>query len=116
MAIGLFYTMFYNSWQLSLSLIIVTPIVIALITFISVKFRKLAKSMQNSMGNVTMSVEQMLKGHREIIVFGAQEEESKNFEKVNNKFRRDGMRLVSVSALSTLPKRDGSMSNIIFNF
>ena len=98
---GLFYTMFYNSWQLSLSLIIVTPIVIGLITFISVKFRKLAKGMQNSMSDVTMSVEQMLKGYREIIVFGAQEEESKNFEKVNNKFRRDGMRLVSISALST---------------
>jgi ABC-type multidrug transport system, ATPase and permease components len=57
--------------------------------------------MQNSMGNLTMSIEQMLKGHREIIVFGAQEEESKNFEKVSNKFRRDGMRLVSISALST---------------
>lgn len=98
---GLFYTMFYNSWQLSLSLIIITPIVIALITFISVRFRKLAKNMQNSMGNVTMSVEQMLKGHREIIIFGAQEEESKHFEKVSNKFRRDGMRLVSISALST---------------
>ena len=98
---GLFYTMFYNSWQLSLSLVIITPLVIGLITFISVKFRKLAKNMQNSMGNVTMSVEQMLKGHREIIVFGAQEEESKNFEKVNNKFRRDGMRLTSISALST---------------
>ena len=98
---GLFYTMFYNSWQLSLSLIIITPIVIALITFISVRFRRLAKNMQNSMGNLTMSIEQMLKGHREIIVFGAQEEESKNFEKVSNKFRRDGMRLVSISALST---------------
>lgn len=98
---GLFYTMFYNSWQLSLSLLIITPIVIGLISFVSIKFRKLAKAMQNSMGNLTMSVEQMLKGHREIIVFGAQEEESKNFEKVSNKFRRDGMRLVSVSALST---------------
>lgn len=98
---GLFYTMFNNSWQLSLSLIIITPVVIGLITFISVRFRKLAKNMQNSMGNVTMSVEQMLKGHREIIVFGAQEEESRNFQKVNNKFRRDGMRLTSVSALST---------------
>ena len=98
---GLFYTMFYNSWQLSLSLIIITPIVIALITYISVRFRRLAKNMQNSMGNVTMSVEQMLKGHREIIIFGAQDEESKNFEKVSNKFRRDGMRLVSISALST---------------
>ena len=98
---GLFYTMFINSWELSLSLIIITPIVVGLITFISVKFRKLAKNMQNSMGGVTMSVEQMLKGHREIILFGAQDEESKNFNKVNNKFRRDGMRLVSISALST---------------
>ena len=98
---GLFYTMFYNSWQLSLSLLIFTPIVIGLISFVSIKFRKLAKAMQNSMGNLTMSVEQMLKGHREIIVFGAQDEESKNFEKVSNKFRRDGMRLASVSALST---------------
>ncbi|MDF7671503.1 lipid A export permease/ATP-binding protein MsbA [Orbaceae bacterium ESL0721] len=99
--IGLFYTMFYNSWQLSLSLIIITPIVIGLITFISIKFRKLAKKMQNSMGNITMSIEQMLKGYREIIIFGAQNEESKNFEKVSNRFRRDNMRLVSISALST---------------
>ena len=57
--------------------------------------------MQNSMGNVTMSVEQMLKGYREIIIFGAQEEENRNFEKLSNKFRRDNMRLVSISALST---------------
>ena len=98
---GLFYTMFSNSWQLSLSLIFITPVVIGLITFVSIKFRKMAKNMQNSMGNVTMSVEQMLKGHREIILFGAQDEESTNFEKVSNKFRRDTMRLVSISALST---------------
>lgn len=99
--VGLFYTMFSSSWQLSLSLIIITPVVIGLITYISVKFRKLAKNMQNSMGDVTMSIEQMLKGHREIIVFNAQDEESKNFAKASNKFRRDGMRLVSISALAT---------------
>ena len=98
---GLFYTMFINSWQLSLSLIVITPIVIGLITFVSIKFRKMAKTMQNSMGNVTMSVEQMLKGHREIILFGAQDEESNHFAKVSNRFRRDTMRLVSISALST---------------
>ena len=98
---GLFYTMFINSWQLSLSLIFITPIVIGLISFVSIKFRKMAKNMQNSMGNVTMSVEQMLKGHREIILFGAQDEESNHFAKVSNKFRRDTMRLVSISALST---------------
>ena len=98
---GLFYTMFINSWQLSLSLIFITPIVIGLITFVSIKFRKMAKTMQNSMGNVTLSVEQMLKGHKEIILFGAQDEESNHFAKVSNRFRRDTMRLVSISALST---------------
>lgn len=99
--LGLFYTMFSNSWQLSLSLIIITPIVVGLISFVSIKFRKLAKKMQNSMGDVTMSVEQMLKGHREIILFGTQDKESIIFDKVSNKFRRDTMRLVSISALST---------------
>ena len=99
--VGLFYTMFSNSWQLSLSLVFITPVVVSLITFVSIRFRRMAKNMQNSMGNVTMSVEQMLKGHREIILFGAQNEESSNFEKVSNKFRRDTMRLVSISALST---------------
>ncbi|TSJ92422.1 lipid A ABC transporter ATP-binding protein/permease MsbA [Gilliamella apicola] len=99
--VGLFYTMFSNSWQLSLSLVFITPVVISLITFVSIRFRRMAKNMQNSMGNVTMSVEQMLKGHREIILFGAQDEESIHFEKVSNKFRRDTMRLVSISALST---------------
>ena len=99
--VGLFYTMFSNSWQLSLSLVFITPVVVSLITFVSIRFRRMAKNMQNSMGNVTMSVEQMLKGHREIILFGAQDEESIHFEKVSNKFRRDTMRLVSISALST---------------
>ncbi len=99
--VGLFYTMFSNSWQLSLSLVFITPVVVSLITFVSIRFRRMAKNMQNSMGNVTMSVEQMLKGHREIILFGAQDEESIHFEKVSNKFRRDSMRLVSISALST---------------
>ncbi len=99
--VGLFYTMFSNSWQLSLSLVFITPVVVSLITFVSIRFRRMAKNMQNSMGNVTMSVEQMLKGHREILLFGAQDEESNNFEKVSNKFRRDTMRLVSISALST---------------
>lgn len=99
--VGLFFTMFYNSWQLSLALLIVTPVVIGMITFVSVRFRRLAKNMQNSMGGVTASVEQMLKGHKDIIIFGAQEVEINNFNKVSNHFRRSGMKLVSVSALST---------------
>ncbi|RKS87852.1 lipid A export permease/ATP-binding protein MsbA [Orbus hercynius] len=98
---GLIFVMFYNSWQLSLVLLLIGPIVGILIGFISKRFRILSKNIQNSMGMVTTSAEQMLKGHKEVLIFGAQETEINAFQKVSNHIRRQGMKMVSISALST---------------
>lgn len=98
---GLVIVMFYNSWQLSMILLIIGPIVGILITIISKRFRKLSKSIQNSMGIVTSSAEQMLKGHKEVLIFGAQETEIKAFNKASNRIRQLGMKMVSISELST---------------
>lgn len=98
---GLFAIMFYNSWQLSLVLLIIAPIVGIIIRMVSKHFRQLSKNIQNSMGNVTSAAEQMLKGHKEVLIFGAQEVEKENFKKVSNHIRRQGMKMVSVSALIT---------------
>lgn len=62
--IGLLVLMFYNSWQLSLVLILVAPVVAWAIGFVSKRFRKISKNMQTTMGIVTSSAEQMLKGHK----------------------------------------------------
>jgi len=75
--IGLFIMMFYYSWQLSLILIVLAPIV-----------------------SVTTSAEQMLKGHKEVLIFGGQEVETKRFDKVSNKMRLQGMKMVSASSIS----------------
>jgi ATP-binding cassette, subfamily B, bacterial MsbA len=99
--IGLFAIMFYNSWQLSLVLLIIAPIVGIIIRMVSKHFRQLSKKIQNSMGNVTSAAEQMLKGHKEVLIFGAQEVEKAHFQKVSNHIRRQGMKMVSVSALIT---------------
>lgn len=98
---GLFGVMFYNSWQLSLILIVLAPVIGIIIRVVSKRFRELSKNIQNSMGMVTSSAEQMLKGHKEVLIFGAQDVENKNFEKVSNHIRRQGMKMVSISALST---------------
>lgn len=98
---GLVIVMFYNSWQLSMILLIIGPIVGILIAIISKRFRKLSKSIQNSMGIVTSSAEQMLKGHKEVLIFGAQETEIKAFNKASNRIRQLGMKMVSISELST---------------
>lgn len=99
--LGLFSIMFYNSWQLSLILIVIFPIVGLVIRFVSKYFRQLGKTIQNSMGNVTSVAEQMLKGHKEVLIFGAQDIENENFRRVSNHIRRQGMKMVSVSALIT---------------
>ncbi|MQC10554.1 lipid ABC transporter permease/ATP-binding protein, partial [Morganella morganii] len=58
--IALFGLMFYNSWQLSLILIVIAPIVAFVIRKVSVRFREISKNMQSGMGQVSASAEQML--------------------------------------------------------
>jgi len=98
--IGLFIMMFYYSWQLSLILIIIAPIVSLVIRVVSKRFRNISKNMQNMMGQVTTSAEQMLKGHKEVLIFGGQKIESERFNAVSNRMRQQGMRIVSASSIS----------------
>ncbi len=98
--IGLFIMMFYYSWQLSMILIVLAPIVSFAIRVVSKRFRSISKNMQNTMGLVTTSAEQMLKGHKEVLIFGGQQVEAERFNKVSNKMRQQGMRMVSATSIS----------------
>lgn len=42
----------------------------------------------------------MLKGHKEVLMFGGQAVETKRFDKVSNKMRLQGMKMVSASSIS----------------
>ncbi|MDO4689091.1 lipid A ABC transporter ATP-binding protein/permease MsbA [Plesiomonas shigelloides] len=98
--IGLLGMMFYNSWQLSLILVVVGPVVALAIRVVSRRFRTLSKDMQNTMGHVTASAEQMLKGHKVVLSFGGQEVEAKRFDEVSNRMRQQSMKMVSATSIS----------------
>ncbi|MCP1206414.1 lipid A ABC transporter ATP-binding protein/permease MsbA [Pantoea sp. B550] len=98
--LGLFVMMFYYSWQLSLILLVLAPIVSLAIRIVSRRFRHISKNMQNTMGQVTSHAEQMLKGHKEVLMFGGQQVESDRFGQVSNNMRRQGMKMVSATSLS----------------
>lgn len=98
--LGLFAMMFYYSWQLSLILLILAPFVAIVIRVVSKRFRNISKNMQNSMGHVTASAEQMLKGHKEVLIFGGQKVETERFGEVSDQMRVQGMKMVSASAIS----------------
>ncbi|EMN7204733.1 lipid A ABC transporter ATP-binding protein/permease MsbA [Vibrio parahaemolyticus] len=96
--IGLLVLMFYNSWQLSLVLFAVAPVVAWCIGVVSKRFRKISKNMQTMMGNVTASAEQMLKGHKVVLSYGGQDIERQRFDKVSNQMRQQSMKLVTAQA------------------
>lgn len=98
--IGLVAMMFYQSWQLSMVFFLVAPVVGVAINIVSKRFRKIGKNLQNAMGLVTTSSEQMLKGHKEVLMFGGQKIESEKFEHVSNTVRRQNMKMASASAIS----------------
>ncbi|QYN42417.1 lipid A export permease/ATP-binding protein MsbA [Gilliamella sp. ESL0443] len=100
-AIGLCIVMFYGNWKLALVLIIVVPLVIFIAQFIAKKFRNSLLSMQKGIGNITTAADEMLKGHKEILVFNAQKHEKNNFYTINKIFRRSLLKIVLVSGLST---------------
>nr|BET44872.1 MAG: lipid A ABC transporter ATP-binding protein/permease MsbA [Candidatus Aschnera chinzeii] len=98
--IGLFTVMLYYSWELSLILIIIAPLVALSMRYVSNHFRNISKNIQTYMGQITTSVEQMLKGHKEVLIFGGQKIETERFEKISNHIRRQNMKMVIISSIS----------------
>lgn len=98
--ISLLAVMFYTSWELTIVLFIIGPIIAVLIRTVSKIFRKLSKNMQDSMGELTSTTEQMLKGHKVVLSFGGQYVEEERFNQVSNDMRRKGMKMVTADAIS----------------
>ncbi|ATF10032.1 lipid A ABC transporter ATP-binding protein/permease MsbA [Candidatus Enterovibrio altilux] len=98
--IGLMTLMFYYSWQLSAILSVIVPVVAWVIGFVSKRFRKISSNMQEAMGSVTSSAEQMLKGHKIVLSFCGQKVEKIRFENVSNSMRQQTMKLVSAQAIA----------------
>ncbi|WP_386693180.1 MULTISPECIES: lipid A ABC transporter ATP-binding protein/permease MsbA [unclassified Lonepinella] len=98
--ISLFVVMIYTSWQLSIVLFIVAPIIGILIGLVSKIFRQLSRNIQESMGVLSITTEQMLKGHKVVLSFGGQKVEEQRFNDVSNDMRRKGMKIVSADGIS----------------
>ncbi|MBD3584605.1 lipid A export permease/ATP-binding protein MsbA [Salinimonas sp. HHU 13199] len=100
LVIGLLGVMFYYSWQLSLIFLLIGPVVAVIVTIVSKRFRKVSRSIQQSMGTVTAAVEQAVKGHKVILMFGGQGIEQSRFERKNNHNRQQNMKLQVTQILS----------------
>ena len=98
--IFLIAVMFSKSWQLSVIFLLIGPIVGIVVSVVSARFRKISKAIQKAMGSLTTGVEQVVKGHKVVLMFGGQKIESVKFQETNNNNRQQTMKLATTQILS----------------
>lgn len=98
--VGLFLLMFYYSWKISIILIMIASFTIFNIYFISRYFRNISKEMQTGMGLINSSVERILKGYKEVLMFGKQKFEEQRFNKISDYMRRKTIKIIVVSSIA----------------
>jgi len=102
--IGLLGWMFYLNWKLTLSFLVISPAIALLIVYVNQRFRRISVNIQNSMGDVAHITEEAIAGQRIIKIFGGQTQEQQRFEDVNDRNRRQYMKLIAT--------REGSLQTI----
>ena len=91
--------MIYYSWQLTLTVAVVGPVIGVLVGYMSLAFRRHSTRIQSSMGDVTRVTEQSLQGQRIVKIFAGQDYEQEQFDQINQKNFRLNMRLAASRGL-----------------
>jgi subfamily B ATP-binding cassette protein MsbA len=93
--------MFYYSIMLTVIMFVSAPFLALLVVFVSRRFRKLSHRIQASMGDVSSVTEETIEANREIKIFGGQDYETQQFDKINHYNRRQFLKLFATNALSS---------------
>ena len=95
--IGLLAYALYLNWQLSLVVFLIAPPTALIISYFSKRMRKLSRSLQDSVGELTRIIQEAINGNREIKIFGGEDYEKQRFQKINNWIRRYHMKVAAAS-------------------
>jgi len=99
--IGLLAYLMYMDWKLSLTFLVIAPIVGKVVSIASKKFRRYSTQMQDSMGDVTQITNETIKGHKVIRTFNAEAYVSSRLTQASEKNRKQNMKMVLTRSAST---------------
>jgi subfamily B ATP-binding cassette protein MsbA len=95
------YYMFVTSVTLTMTFLIVGPLIAYVVNVTAKRFRKLSHNMQDSMGLVTQDTSEAVEGIRVVKSFGGQDYESESFTNISNVNRQQFMKMVVAKAFSS---------------
>ena len=98
--IGLMAYMLWIDWQLTLVFFAVAPAIGFVVAAAGKAFRRQSKRIQDSMGDLTQKVGEVVEGSRVLRVFGAQEMATDQFSEVSDQNRQQNLKLARTRAIS----------------
>lgn len=99
--LGLLCVMFYGNWRLAVIILIVIPVVVYIANFIAKRIKGSIRKIQSLAGQITTETDQMLKGHKEVLIYNAQESEKQHFTQTTNDARKTNLKMLAISSLSS---------------
>ena len=99
--VGLLAYMFTLNWKLTLLLLITTPFIALIVYVAGRRLRKLAKTIQTAMGDVTHLASEAVDGNLEIKSFNAEKYEKDRFSNANASNKNQNLKLEATSNLAT---------------
>lgn len=93
--------MLYHSPSLTLYLFLMVPLTGLVWRYVGRRYRRINRTIQASMGDVTGMVEEAVDGHREIRIYGGQAREAERFSRAVNANLFLNLKVASANALSS---------------
>ncbi|RDS86539.1 lipid A export permease/ATP-binding protein MsbA [Dyella psychrodurans] len=101
MVIGMFIVMLHNSAYLTLALIVLIPPIVLIAALVSRRYRVISRRIQNMMGSVTGTVQEAVEAHREVRIYGGQQQADTRFKEVSDRARYLNLKIAATSATSS---------------
>lgn len=108
--IAAFAVMILQSPKLTVFVIILFPIIAAIIRVLGIAFRRYSGRIQDSVGEVTQVTEEIVRGNWVVKIFGGHEYERERLNEVDERNRRQNLKLIRVRSLGV------AVTQTIFGF
>lgn len=99
--IGLLGLMFWHSWQLTLGMLVIVPLIAGVIAWVTRRLRRLSHKVQDSVGDVTQIANEMIRGYKVVRIFNGEQYEARRFSIANEQNIELQMKRMVLELLST---------------
>ena len=108
--IAAFVVMVIQSASLTLYVIVLFPVIAVIVRALGIAFRRYSNRIQDSVGEVIQVTEEIVRGNRVVKVFGGYGYERARLDGVDEKNRRQNLKMVRVKALGV------AVTQVVFGF